>query len=365
MSTLAERAEIHSPQETDDWKLKLDIPTMEKRIVHYPEELRDPVLWLSSYLVSECGRDLDVLADNSRKLGVQMDATTWSRIIRGQWNRAATGKETQPLVNLKKLLRAIDCLKRDSQLKEKAGLVPFVKTSRAEAIFDFITALRAPDRINKFGIIVGRTGTEKSASTIEYCRLNNHLACIHQEAPPKASYSQFVTDLAVIYGGGRQMSWDRKLNLIYESLNEKRCIIIENVQRLYIERKEADQPVFNFLQKLQDEKRCTIILTITPVFAETLVKKLANGYFEQFIGRAGGVGEFLRLPDYAEPEDVLLVAQSFGLQSAEKHLEYLVKLSQEPGLIRILFGALQKAKIAAEREGEKLTIQHLKEARGE
>jgi DNA transposition AAA+ family ATPase len=355
----------HAPQESDDWKLRLDIPTMEKRIVTYPDELREPVLWLATYLFAECGRDLDVLEENSRKLGVHMDDTTWGRIIRGQWNQNAAGKAVAPLVNLKKLLRAIEALKSDARLKEMAGRVPFVKTSRGEVVFNFIDALRAPDRINKFGIIVGRTGTEKTATTKEYCRLNNHLTCIHMDAPAKPSYSQFVTDLAVAYNGTRQMSWGRMLAHIYAAVNEKRTIIIENVQRLYVEKAEANQPVFNFLQKLQDETHCTVILTITPVFAETLTKKLANGYFEQFIGRAGGVGEFLRLPDCAEPEDVLLIAKAFGLQSAEKHLDYLVKVSREPGLIRILFGALQKAKVAAEAEGEKLTIAHIKAARGE
>ena len=175
------------------------------------------------------------------------------------------------------------------------------------------------------------------------------------------------------------MNWGRMLNHIYESVNEKRTIILENVQRLYVEKAEANQPVFNFLQKLQDETRCTIILTITPVFAETLTRKLANGYFEQFIGRAGGVGEFLRLPDFAEPEDVELIAKSFGMKGLSEKttwqegeivhkgtvLDYLVKISREPGLIRILFGALQKAKVAAEAEKESLTVDHVKAARGE
>ncbi|HVU26521.1 MAG TPA: AAA family ATPase [Verrucomicrobiae bacterium] len=357
--------QIHAPRESDEWKFRLDIPTMEKRIVHYPDELREPVLWLATYLFSECGRDLDVLAENSRKLGVQMDKTTWGRIIKGQWNRNAQGVETKPLVNLQKLLRAIAALKSDARLKEMAGRVPFIKTSRGEVVFNFIDALRAPDRINKFGIIVGRTGTEKTATTKAYCRENNHLTCIHMDAPAKPSYSQFVTDLAVAYNGTRQMSWGRMLAHIYAAVNAKRTIIIENVQRLYVEKAEANQPVFNFLQKLQDETQCTIILTITPVFAETLTRKLANGYFEQFIGRAGGVGEFLRLPDFAEPEDVLLIAESFGLQDAEKHLDYLVAMSREPGLIRILFGTLQKAKVAAELKNQKLTIHHIRAARGE
>jgi len=353
--------------------LKLDIATVEKRISHYPEELREPVLWLATYVAQECGREIDILAARAKDLNFDMDKTTWSKVLRGRWNRRVVGGPggtrfeplTTPIVKLTRLLAAIAALRRDQQLKERAGKVPFVKTSRAEVIWNFIDELRAEDRVNKFGIIVGRTGTEKSASTLEYCRLNNHLTCIHQEAPAKPSYSQFIADLAAKYNGSRQSSWGRMINKIIESVNAKRTIILENVQRLYVEKAEANQPVFNFLQKLQDETRCTIIMTITPVFAETLTRKLANGYFEQFIGRAGGTGEFLRLPDYATEEDVLLIAKSFGLQRADHCLEYLVKISREPGLIRILFGALQKAKIAAESEKAKLTVDHIRAARGE
>jgi hypothetical protein len=319
--------------------LKLDIATVEKRISRYPEELREPVLWLATYTAQECGRDIDILTNRAAALGFDLDKTSWSKILRGRWNSRLVGGAggahleplTTPIVNLARLQRAIAALRKDQQLKQMAGKVPFVK----------------------------------SASTLEYSRLNNHLTCVHQEAPAKPSYSQFIADLAAKYNGSRQASWARMINKIHESVNSKRTIILENVQRLYVEKAEANQPVFNFLQKLQDETQCTIIMTITPVFADTLTRKLANGYFEQFIGRAGGVGEFLRLPDFATEEDVLLIAKSFGLQRAESCLDYLVKISREPGLIRILFGALQKAKVAAEAEKEKFTVDHIRIARGE
>lgn len=353
--------------------LKLDIATLEKRITHYPEELREPVLWLASYVTQECGRDVDILTTRAAELSFDMDKTTWGKVLRGRWNRRVVSgpggtrfEPTTPIVKLERLLRAIGALRRDQQLKEKAGKVPFVKTSRAESIWNFVDELRAPDRVNKFGIIVGRTGTEKSASLIEYARLNNHLAVIHQEAPARPSYSQFIADLAAKYNGSRQGNWGRMLNRILESVNSKRTIIVENVQRLYVEKAEGNQPVFNFLQKLQDETNCTVILTITPVFHQRLVTALSAGYFEQFIGRAGGEREFLKLPDYATEEDVELIAGSFGLKNLKGGaLDYLVKISREPGLIRILFGALQKAKVAAEAESEKLTISHVRAVRGE
>lgn len=347
-------------------KLKLDVPTVQRRCAHYPDALREAVLWLSNYINTMCSRELDVLMETAGKLRIDFDRSTWSRVLRGRWDRSASDKPLEtPLVNLERLLRAIEALKVDAKTKERVGKIPFVETSRARAMFHYLEERRAADRVNKFGIIVGRTGTEKTASGKEFCRRNNELMCKYVDAPSKPSEVQFVTDLGVKFGG--KFSWPQPQlrTLIYESVNEKTFILVENVQRLYVERLKANQPVFNFLQKLQDDTGCTIGMTLTPVFAETLTRKLADGYFEQFIGRAGGVKEFLRLPDFATREDVVLIANSFGLQEAERHADYLMGISQEPGLIRVLFEALQKGKVAASAAKEELTVEHIKEGRDE
>jgi len=344
--------------------LRLDMPTITDRVRQYPDELKELVCWLATYVREECARDLDILCDTARKLGIQFDKTTWSKVLRGRWNRDAEGNATDnPIVALTKLVKAIEHLRRDFALREAAGKVPFVMTPTAEMMFNFVDKKRAPDRVNKFGMIVGNTGTQKTATLKEYCRRNNHGTCVRVEAPETASHTQFITDLAEKYGCTRQANWDRKRNTIRQSVNERRTIIVENVQRLYDERQGNNQKVFSYLQKLQDDTDCTVILTLTPVFERKLREKIANGYFEQFIGRSGGERDILVLEEYPGDEDVLAIAKSFGLADATKHLPELAKIVRESGRVRVLFEALQEAKVQAGKR--ELTINHIRAARGE
>ena len=358
--------------------LRLDVPTIQARTASYPEDLREHVLWLANYVREECARDLDILCATANKLGISFDKTTWGKILRGLLQRDSQGVEqASPIVNVGKLTRAIESLRKDSLLREMAGRVPYVMTPTGETMFNFVDKKRAPDRVNKFGMIVGHTGRQKTATLKEYCRRNNHGTCVRVEAPETASHTQFITDLAEKYGCSRQATWDRKRNTIRQSVNDKRTIIVENVQRLYDERQGGNQKVFSYLQKLQDDTDCTVILTLTPVFASKLRKNLAEGYFEQFIGRAGGEREILTLEEFSSEEDVEVIAKSFGLEKLSEKiawgpeekqrtgtaLEYLAAIARESGRDRVLFEALQEARVIAGKKD--LNINHVRVARGE
>lgn len=350
--------------ETD--RTRLDNVSLEQRALLYPEELREPFVWLGCYLREECSREYDVLVDRARKLGLTFDKTTWSKVLRGKWNRDANDQLIDtPVVALPKLLKAIEVLRKDARVKEQGGRVPFIETGTTRSIFDFVDKKRSPDRVCKFGVVIGETGNQKTAAFKEYCRQNNHGTCVWLDAPETPSIYRFKTDLAVRYGRNPQESLPKKEHAIFEAVNERKTIVVENVQRLYDPRAEGRQPIFDYLQKLQETTGCTIIISFTPTFEKTFTAGRAKGFFEQFEGRAGGARTFLRLPEYPPEEDVLTIAHAFKLAQAEKHLDYLVALSREPGRIRILFETLQEAKIRSERKKETLTLDHLKYVRDE
>lgn len=346
-------------------RLQLDAVTLESKAAHLPEGMREHFIWLGEFCREECNRDVDLLQQRFASIGVQHDKTTWSKILRGFWNRLADGRECPPCLAEEKFCRAVGALRKDARIKEQGGRVPFVMTPTCQDIFNYIDLKRAPDRVNKFGIIIGETGTQKTAATTEYARQNNHGLVVRVEAPETPSMAQFMTDLARCYGYSAQASYPRKKSYVLEAVNHKKTIIVENIQRLYDPRHGDKQPIFSFLQKLQEDTGCTIILTLTPTFERTLINGINRAFFEQFEGRAGGRRTFLRLPEFPGEEDVVMIAKAFGLRDAERQAEYLLKIAKEAGRIRRLFEDLQEAKIAAEANGEKLTLGHIKEARGE
>lgn len=346
-------------------KLQLDAISLDAKARHLPESMRENFVWLGSFVRDECNRDVGLLEDKFKALGYKHDRTTWGKILRGLWNKTTNGSETTPCLQEDKFNKAVEGLRKDARIKEQGGRVPFVMTPTAVDAFNYIDLKRAPDRVNKFGIIIGETGSQKTSITSEYARRNNHGLVVRVEAPETPSMAQFMTDLARCYGYSAQASYPRKKAFVLEAVNARKTIIVENVQRLYDPRCGDKQPIFSFLQKLQEDTGCTVILTLTPTFEKALLGGMSKAFFEQFEGRAGGRRTFLRLPAYPPEEDVVMIAKAFGLQQADRHADYLVKIAKEEGRIRRLFEDLQDAKISAEASKEKLTISHLKEVRGE
>jgi len=356
---LAGRANVHATS-------RMDTEWLELMVESYPEDIREPVLWLGGYLRDACGRSMDVLSGRAQKLDVELDKTNWSKILRGRWNRDAEGKPLEaPIVSKAKLLRAIHALRQDARLRSTLGTVPFVVTSLARAQWDYMDTKRVQDRVNKLGVIVGHTGMSKSASFEEYKQRNAVGVVTHVESPENGSLPELISHIAKHHGVGLTSNRQYKREKIFTVMNDRRCIIVDNAQDLYQPRWGYQQPSFGFLRRLQDETKCTIILSMTPWGEKTLFEQFLKGYMEQFEGRAGGRRNFLRLPEYPPEEDVLLIAQSFALREAERHLEYLVKISKERGRIRSLFEALQSAKVLAERKKTALTIGHVKACREE
>lgn len=347
-------------------KLHLDNLTLEKHAAGYPPEMREAFIWFGCFFREACMRDLEVLVSRCKELGINHDKTTWSKILRGRWNKDANDNIVDsPTLALPKFLSYVEKLKDDERVREMAGRLPFVETSTAQTIWNFIDVRRAPERVNKFGIIVAYTGSQTTASFKEYQRRHNHGLCTWQEAPENGSMSEFVVTLAVKYGGSWSDSRENARQRVFRTVKSSNVIIVDNAQTLYRPKHGTDQPVFNLLRRLQDERGCTIILKITKEFHQKLVSQMLQGYFEQFEGRAGGRRNFLQLDEFAPGEDVLAFAQAFKLKDSERHLEYLVKISREPGRIRSLLEDLQTAKTIAESEKRQLTIGHVKAVRDE
>ncbi len=345
--------------------IKWDDLNIEREVAHAPEEVRDDLRWLKCYVREQCHRDIDVLVDRMKVLGVYHDRTTWSKVLRGRVFVDAYGAiRPTPVISVEKLQQAIEALRTNVRAEVLRGRVPFVMTSVAQSIFDYVDARRATDRVNRWGVIVGPTGSQKTATFKEYHRQRNHGQTWWMEAPTGGVLGELLNRLAACSGLGDQHHQGRKRAHLFKSVQRGKAIIIDNVQDLYRPGK-TEQPVFSFLRQLQDETDCCVILSITPTFERELTNGMMMGYFEQFEGRSGGRRNWLRLPEHPPEEDVLKIAEAFSLDGAKKHLKELVAISREPGRVRRLFEDLQQGKILATADKAAFTIEHVREARGE
>lgn len=346
--------------------LSLDVNAVDIATQAYPDNLQEPVQWLASYVRNRCNKSVSTLAAHVAALGFDHSGTTFSRVLRGQWKTDAAGNPTaSPIISAEKLLLVIEKLRDREAMREVKGGIGFVKTETFGLIQDHIEVRRSPDRICKWGFIYGVTGSQKSASFKQVERAIGERHCLHVESPEKPSTVKLIRSIVRKLGGSLTTGSERMVEKIYQCVNRRCVIIVDNVQRLYKPRDGWNQPAFNFLAKLQEETECVIILSATLEFAGVMESNLEAGFFEQFEGRVGGRSEFLEVPEYASPEDVLKIAAAFGLADAAQHLDYLVKVSRMPGRIRILFQRLQTAGEFAEASGEELKIEHVKLSMGD
>src|SRR4051812_7464978 len=172
--------------------LRLDDLSLERATAGYPEELRQQVMWLGCFVREECMRDLDILVNRCQSLKIAHDKTSWSRILRGRWNQDASSNPLpNPIIALGKVLSAIKTLRDDQRVREMSGKVPFVETPTTLDIFRYIDARRAPERVNRFGVIVGYTGSQKTVTLKAYAAKHNHGLCVWMESPENGSMKEF------------------------------------------------------------------------------------------------------------------------------------------------------------------------------
>lgn len=345
---------------TEHLQLRLDDKWVESKTEGYPEIAREGARWLAAYVRERCSRQIAILVKKAESLKFETDYSYWHKVLTGKYFGPDPAKPGKIIGSVENFLKMVDALRTLAKREGQAGRTPFIETTTWTMISDFVDVIRQPFWVNKFGGIVGYTGTQKSACLKEYRNRNNHGKVVHIEAPERPRMGQFLTDLAVAYGESATKTGEKKISAITQAVNDMKCIIVDNVQRLYTARKGGDQPIFNFLQKLQDDTDCTVILSWTPTFTQTLTSGLDRGYFEQFIGRMGGMESVLELPPYAPREDVVIIAEAYGLKPDETEVEYLESVARRPGRIRALFGALQKGKSEALGNEEVFAVSHVK-----
>lgn len=329
------------------------------RIAHYPEETKEDAMWLHFYTHNKCGGHTTVAAKIARDLGFRVSDNYLYQIASGVYFRNKVGKTA-----VSNFLELVAALKRHDQLASASGKTPFIETGTYHEISAYIDLKRAPDTVCKFGMIAGDTGVQKSESLKRYSLLNNHGAVVRLEAPAQVTLARFLIKLGVCYGIGASISTSARMIEIERCVNDKRTIIIDNAQRLYTPTTGRSQPIYSYLQELQDDTGCTIILCVTNEFPETMLNGKDKDFFHQFSGRIGGIDKILRLPQYPPKADIIQIAEAFGVADIKSTLPTLNEWARGKEKIRILFDRLQDARRLANAEGsESITPDHIEAVR--
>lgn len=345
-------------------KQKKSLADYEVSIHHYPEPIRTHVRWLQGYLFDACKGNSASLRAIAIKAGHDRSEQYFYNLLNGHNFKTKSGTWDVGGRAWSEFLEMFESIRRYSENAARQGRQEFIVTPTYTCIENFVTERRALNAVCKFGGIMHATGGQTTACLKHYAMLNNHGTVIRIEAPANKKLTTLQVKIALRYGENPttlKYSHTREA-AIRKNVNETRTLIIDNAQNLYIDHAGWDQPMFNWLLELQEDTGCTIILNFTTDFGDKLVAGRAAGYFEQFVGRMGGMQDILRIPLHMPWADLKCVARHYGIES-QGGLDLLKKWSEQHGRCRIVFQRLQRASEFAKIEGRaRITIADLKEA---
>ena len=329
---------------------------------HYPEPIRTETRWLQGFFLDHCAGNAESLRAVACKTGNDKSKEYFYNILCGYNFKGGAGDWKHGGRAWSEFLELVSALRRHDQQIARLGQLPFIQTPTYHCIANFITAKRAVSAVCRIGGIIAPTGGQTSESFKFYRTLNNHGAVGHVEAPANGSLHALKSKILEIYHAKKSDIKIRKDGTLREEINETRTIIIDNAQVLYLAKHGNDQPAFNWIREIYDDKRPTIILKFTEEFLGDLERGNAKGYFEQFVGRMGGFNSLLRLPAHAPEADLRCIAHAFKLRG-EGAYELLYKWSRQAGRIRIVFDKIQLAQtFAQEDKRDRIQLADLEEA---
>jgi hypothetical protein len=345
-------------------RVRFDLTKLEASIADYPEEVKEDVLWLASFRHTEFSDHTALLFEKITQLGIKTSEQYLYQLLAGKYFRRhkVTGKHQGSAETVKEIVAAC---RQWAFVNAESGGLPFVEHGEWRDLCNYLDGIRNPENVIRFGAVVGHTGRGKSRMLKRYALLHNHGKTVHLEASRTASLARFQAKLGFCYGVPFNAKTTDRLERITQNVRHDRMIIIDNVQKFYRPHEGGNQPLFDYIQELQDETRCTVILSWTPGFTRTMTDGTAveRAYFEQFIGRLGGLDRVHELPDYMPTASLRTIAEKFDLGGGDEGIRLLKKWSRQPGRDRILFARLQEALLLAKDEGaRRAKLEHLRAA---
>lgn len=323
------------------------INEIEGLITLYPAEVKQDVLDLYAYMVDKCQANRKILSAKLETLGIKKSDNYLFKLFSGGW--IEKGVFTASCDTIKTMAQTV----RDAEIGRLAsGIIPHTETDIVRLMRNAIDAVRQRDNICKWLLVVGSTAGQKSYSARYYAASRPNRDTFYMESPATANLMPLASRMSKFLGCSESVATYRKVQWVEDNAKPNHCFIIDNAQRMYEPRRGMTQPTFSFLQAVQDITKCTIVLIFVDeatVQGDSLARVMDGndrGFFDQFVGRAGGEDQILRLPSIRSDRDLLAFAESAGFKNADDRraiLPFLKYLDRQRGSMRIPLRVLQAA----------------------
>jgi len=329
----------------------------------YPPEVREPTQYLYGYMTAHCNGDRNRLAAKLSQLGFSYQANYFYKLFTGRWLENGEFKASS-----EKIIAMASALQDALLGRMRDGRFPPVETEVFRLIRDSIDAIRQPGRICKWLFLTARSGGQKSYCLDWYRHEVNSGRTLYLESPATPDLASLIFELAKALGKDTMRTRYDRISYISEQLNEDHALIIDNAQRLFNENKRNRQDCFSFLQRVQDQTKCAVVLVfvtevidlpngkrgqVTNDTLHDILTGSARGFFTQFLGRIGGAEHILRLPEVTSDHDLRAFARAAGFDRADDItliLPILRELDRRAGGIRNFLQQLQLASQRAQAE---------------
>ncbi len=310
-------------------------------IANYPEEIHDDVVYIAQVLAERYNGKKIEMASDLKHVGINRSDSWFYKLLAGKYMTGDVFTAGVSVVqSVAKALRDI------ASGNAVSGVIPHTETDAVKLVRAAIDSARFRGNVCKWVLIVGTTGSQKSHACINYA--DTHDDCYYIESPDSARPTELIRRLA---RACKCPKLENKKGWLEDSIKENSVVIIDNAQRIYDAKKGLTQPVFSYLQTLQDSTQCTMVLVfVDEATGEDSLSRIMNGkdkgYFEQLLGRAGGIDRIVKMPSIASDSDLLAFAKSAGFKDSNLRkaiLPVLRGLARRDGKLRIALKALQDA----------------------
>lgn len=307
---------------------------------HYAAEWREPLIEVARYIEARQHSSPEALI----KLLTTDKAPDWTTIT-----RIFTGKYENPEAFIKtRVVPALKIVRSDT-----TGYVPLPVSQKIQELLTMWA------QMNTMAEIVGGAGRSKTFSCYDW-HLDNPYS-IYVDCPAVGGTGAFLREIASQMGISQSGTLDVLASNIEAKLDKRNILFIDEVARILpasANPHSSGAKALNFLQRLHDQQGVTVIFVATDIFEQTIADHRLEKYMAQLNRRI----KYRYVIPAVSREEVAMICRAFDPDAGIDLARAAYDVATGPMGIGPLFEYLTNARLLADRRGDRLSVQHFREA---